>query len=391
MKSSHDHHALSRRKFFRLAVTSGVAAAVAPSLSGQQVPAKQEKPKTNLADAMKHPRNKNSMPGRYPGLVARVVHDRCISENKIDEAAAYAMVEQGMLALTGAGNLHSAWKKFVKPGEKIGLKINPVAGKILTTSHEIVKAVIHQLELAGIARSDIVLWDRRAFQLTESDFTAENYPGIIITGTEQQDASGSYYDADGKLYGEKMIDTSWYFWADVEGEYDAYTIPYMVNGGKYSYFTRICTQMVDKIINIPIMKNAGTTATLALKNLAFGSVSNTGRLHQQLWAETCAQVCAFPPLRDKVVLNIVDGIRGCFDGGPGANPQFFTDYKTVLVATDPVAIDRVGYEIILKKRIEEKLQKEESPGARRYMDLAQELQLGIADLEKIRIRDINLS
>jgi uncharacterized protein (DUF362 family) len=157
----------------------------------------------------------------------------------------------------------------------------------------------------------------------------------------------------------------------------------MINEGKYSYFSKIVTRDVTKIINIPILKNAGATVTLCLKNLAYGSVSNTARLHQQLWSETCAEVPCFEPLRDKVVLNIVDGLKGCYNGGPGANPQFFTEYNTVLVGTDPVAMDRIGYEIVLKKRREEKIQKEESRRGRIFMDLAQNYGLGQANLEKI--------
>jgi uncharacterized protein (DUF362 family) len=180
-----------------------------------------------------------------------------------------------------------------------------------------------------------------------------------------------------------MIDRDWFYWADVEEKYDADTLPYMINEGKHSYFGTICTREVTKIINIPILKNAGPTVTLCLKNLAFGAISNTGRLHKQLWAETCAEVPAFPPLRDKVVLNIVDGIKGCYNGGPAANPEFLTEYKTLLVGTDPVAVDRIGYEIVLKKRLEEKVQKEESPRGRAFLELAQNLGLGTAELGKI--------
>jgi hypothetical protein len=116
-------------------------------------------------------------------------------------------------------------------------------------------------------------------------------------GTEQQDKNGSYYDSEGKLYGERNIDKEWFYYADVEQEYDAETMPFMVNSGKYSYFSRIVTEELDKIINIPILKNAGGSITNAMKNLAFGSVTNTGRLHASLWNDTCAEVCAFPPLR----------------------------------------------------------------------------------------------
>jgi len=384
---------VNRRNFLRLAGAGAAAAAAAPvaQAMGTMTPqpaAQQGKPDTNIADAAKVPRNAQSMPGLFPGRVALVKNSSSVKENAIIEQEVYDMIARSMLELTGEKKLKKAWSRFVSPGERIGLKVNPVAGKSLSTSHEVVRSVIAQLELSGIDRSQITIWDRREFELTDAGFTTENYPGIKIVGTEQMDKDGLYYGKDGKLYGEHMIDRDWYYWADVEGEYDEYTMPYMINGGKYSYFTKIVTQDLDKIINIPILKNAGMTVTLALKNLAYGSVSNTGRLHAKLWSETCAQVCAFAPLRDKVVLNIVDGIKGCFNGGPGANPQFFCDYHAIITGSDPVAVDRIGYDIVLAKRIAEGLQKEGSPTALEFMLQAERLSLGVADRAKIDLREV---
>ncbi len=383
-----------RRNFFKTLTAGGIGAILIPeSVKAASFPIKQEneKPKTNIGDAKKYPRNEHSMPGKYPAKVVRVDHDKCVIDDKLQADAAYEMLEKGMLELTGSKNLKKAWKQFVGPKDIIGLKVNPVAGKTLTTSHEVVQAVISQLEDAGIPRKNILIWDRREFQLHETDYTGENYPGIKIIGTEQKDEDGSFYGKDGKLYGEKMIDKDWYYWADVNGEYDEYTIPYMVNGGKYSYYSKIATQMVDKIINIPILKNAGSSVTLCMKNIAYGVVSNTSRLHKNLWAETTAEVCAFPPVRDKVVLNIVDGLKGCFNGGPGANPQFFTNYKTMLLGTDAVAVDRVGYDIVVQKRIDEGLQTEESAKGRNFLKLAAALELGEAEIEKIDLNKFELS
>lgn len=384
---------VNRRSFLRIAGAGAAAAAVSP-LAGAMDTARRPaalqkaKPATNIADALRVPRNASSMPGLFPGRVAVVTNTRSVSDNKIVEHEVYDMIARSMLELTGEKKLMKAWRKFVSPGDRIGLKVNPVAGKSLSTSHEVVRSVIAQLEASGIKRSQITIWDRREFEMTDAGFTAENYPGIKITGTEQMDKDGLYYGKDGKLYGEHMIDRDWYYWADVEGEYDEYTMPYMVNGGKYSYYTRIVTRELDKIINIPILKNAGATVTLALKNLAFGSVSNTGRLHADLWNETIAQVCAFAPLRDRVVLNIADGIKGCFNGGPGANPQFFCDYQTIMASTDPVAIDRIGYDIVLAKRIAEGLQKEGTPSALEFMLQAEKLGLGVADRSKIDVHEV---
>ena len=383
---------LSRRSFFNLAAAGGIGAALVPLLTNKgfaQDPQEKAKPSTNIRDALAYERTADSMPGKYPGKVVQVYHENCILNNEPDQEAVNKMLENAMLELTGLSSLSKAWLHFVSPEDRIGLKVNPVAGKMLSTSHQVVRAVVTQLEDAGIPKDKIVIWDRREFELHEAGFTAENYPGIRITGTEQQDAGGSFYGTDGLLYGEKMIDKDWYYWADVEEEYDAYTIPYMVNSGKYSYFSKICTQEVDKIINIPILKNAGASVTLCLKNLAYGCISNTGRLHKELWGETCAEVCAFPPVRDKVVLNIADGIRGCFNGGPEANPQFITEYKLLLAGTDPVAVDRIGYEVVLKKRIAEGIQTEDKPKAREFMNMAQDIGLGIADLEKIEVKMIS--
>src|SRR4030067_1084007 len=74
----------------------------------------------------------------------------------------------------------------------------------------------------------------------------------------------------------------------------------MINEGKSSYFTKIVTETVTKIVNVPILKNAGATTTCCLKNLSYGALSNTSRLHK-LWMQSVAEPCAFPVLRDKVV------------------------------------------------------------------------------------------
>jgi len=383
---------LNRRKFFTILGAGGAVLAVKPlsAISSNQDKTV-SKPATNIIDAGKHPGTSASMPGKFPGKVVIVKDKNSVVDDLPVEAAAYMMLQKSMLELTGQKNLKKAWRMFVNPGEKIGLKVNPVAGKLLFTSHAVVQSVVKQLTESGIDKKDIIIWDRRDMELKDTGFTQDNYPGITIRGTELQDEKGSFVDENGKLYGERNIDKDWYYWADVEGEYDADTMPYMVNGGKFSYFTKIVTQEVDKIINIPILKNAGGSVTNAMKNLAFGSVSNTGRLHAKLWNDTCAEVCAFAPLRDKTVLNICDGLRGCFNGGPGANPQFICNYNSMLVSTDPVAMDRIGYDIIAEKRIAEGLQKSPAPESLTFLAMATALGLGISDKNKIDLKVFEMS
>jgi uncharacterized protein (DUF362 family) len=393
------HNPLNRRKFFTLLSTGSLAMAARSIFSlvpgksltiTQSAPQTQTKPETNIRDAAKTPRTATSMPGKFPGKVIHIRNSKAVVNDAPVETEAYEMIKQSILALTGEKSLKNAWRMFVSPGERIGLKVNPVAGKTLSTSHAVVKSVIRQLTESGIDKKYITIWDRREMELTDTGFTVENYPGIRIMGTELKDANGSFVDKEGKLYGEKNIDKDWFYFADVDGSYDAETMPYMINGGKYSYFTKIVTQELDKIINIPILKNAGGSITNAMKNLAFGSVSNTGRLHAKLWNDTCAEVCAFAPLRDKVVLNICDGLKGCFNGGPGANPQFFCNYNSILIASDAVALDRIAYDIVAEKRIKEGLQKTANPAAITFLTMSTALGLGVSDKDKIDLNVIDV-
>ncbi len=381
-----------RRNFFKLVAAGSIGAGFTPVMPASLANISSVQPtKTNIADALNYPRNENSLPGRYPGRVVRITDNKSVAGNIIQEDAVFGMLREGMMKLTGSGGVSSAWRQFVSPGEVIGLKVNPIGGRLLSTSHALVGSVISQLEESGISRGNIIIFDRRKKQLLDAGFTPENYPGIKIMGTEHVDENGSYYNEKGELYSLSRIDRDWFYWADCEMEYGENLLPHMVNQGKYSYFSKIVTRQLDKIINLPVMKNAGASITLCLKNLGYGVITNTSRLHSTLWAETSAQVCAFPPVRDKVVLNIADGIKGCYDGGPGANPQFFTDYKTLLLGTDPVAVDMTGYDIIIGKRIKMGRQDDFSDAGLRQMVLAGQLGLGVAERERIDLRTIGRS
>jgi uncharacterized protein (DUF362 family) len=163
----------------------------------------------------------------------------------------------------------------------------------------------------------------------------------------------------------------------------------MINEGKSSYFTKIVTETVTKIVNVPILKNAGATTTCCLKNLSYGALSNTSRLHK-LWMQSVAEPCAFPVLRDKVVLNIVDGLQACYDGGPGANPKFIYDANVLLFGTDPVAVDAVAHDIIVKERMARGTQQVDAGGRSAFLNIAEGLGLGVAARDKIKIADVKL-
>jgi hypothetical protein len=250
MKTSRSADGISRREFCRHAAIAGTALTVLGTQSIAQVQTPQQKPITNGAEALTHPRVATSMPGAYPGVVKQVSHAGSLRDGVPDPAVLDVMLTRALVGLTGAATVDEAWRRFVQPEDVIGLKVNPVAGKLLSTSPEIVEAVIRQLEHAGIPRDHIVIWDRREFEMNEVGFTAGRFPGIRIVGTERKDTAGSFTDTEGKLYSEAMIDREWFYWADCEEKYDAETLPYMVNEGKHSYFSRLVTKDLTKIINM---------------------------------------------------------------------------------------------------------------------------------------------
>ncbi len=390
---------LTRRKFFSISAATLTGLVLHPHLEGQEK-VDEHKPKptptppdiqTNIKEALKIPRTKASLPGRYPGRVVRISTGTASSEAKLDASKIKTALEKGLFELSGEKDIRSAWLQFVSPSDIVGIKVNPIGGKLLSTKPEVVDVIIDGLIKAGVPKQNIIIWDRRLFQLEEAGFTAERFPGIEIMGTEMRGPNGEFYDDKGELWSKDNIDrkTPFYF-ADVEGKYDEKTLPYMVNEGRESYFTKILTQRCTKVINVPILKNAGPTVTLCLKNLSYGSLSNTSRLHR-LWMKSVAEPCAFPALRDKVVLNIADGLQACYEGGPGADARYIWDANVMLFGTDPVAVDAIGHEFIIKERMKRGVQQFDDKKRRGFLDMASGFGLGVADLEKIEVKDISLA
>lgn len=389
--------AVSRRGFFRLGTAGAAGVALARPLFGQDRPA-EHKPaavqpadiKTNVDEIKAIPRTKNSMPGKFPGRVVKVDTGKVVVEGKIDGGRIKKAVELGMAELTGESDTAKAWSLFVSPKDVVGIKINPIGGKTISTKPEVVDAVIAGLRAAGVPLSNIVIWDRRLHQMPAAGFTAERFPGIALTGTEMKGPNDDFYDDKGELWAKDNIDReAKHYFADLEMEYNKNLLAAMINQGKESYFAKVVTQKVTKIINVPVLKNSGGTVTLCLKNLSYGSISNTSRLHK-IWAKSVAEPNGFPYLRDKVVLNIADGLQAQYDKGPGANPQFVYDAGLMMFGTDPVAVDAVAHDYLVKVRIERGVQQFDNSRNREYLDIAAGLGLGVPLAEKIALKEISL-
>ena len=385
---------LNRRDFLKVgsAVSAGLVLGT-PTLWAQdnQKQEKPARPKTNLDDALKIPKTKYSLPGHFPGKVVEVHNPEAMTEEKIDHGIVKQMFQSGIQKLTGQ-NLKKSFKLFFEKNDVVGIKVNPVGPGLISTRLELVDAIIDWLVDNGINKGNIIIWDRFDYMLTDAGFTTERYPGISIEGLQTMDESAAsdesndnskWLKPDGTHVSTDNFDMDVYYWADVEGPKDNAYLNQHVFNGKYSYFGNLLTKKLTKIINVPVFKNTGNGISMATKNLGYGATCNTNRLHRPLFFDVCTEVLAFPVIRDKLVLNITDGLRAQYDGGPMGNAKFTYLYNTLFFATDPFALDMISHNLIVQKRKEMNVNVNEHPRFTEYLRYGERLGLGIADPEKI--------
>jgi len=387
---------VNRREFLKL--SGGVGSALGMGLVLGTPPAwTQENPppervKTNIKDALAVPRTKTSLPGIAPGRVVEVFNPKAMPDGKPSQDVVSSMFSKGLTELTGKDPQESFGLLFRKD-DIVGIKVNPVGAGFISTNLEVVQATIDWLEKAGIPRKNIIIWDRFDYMLTDAGFTPERFPGVGIVGLQtmdeaaaegRKDDDSAWLNADDHHVSENNFDREIYYWADVEGPKDKPYLNQHVFNGKYSYFGKLLTRKLTKIINIPVFKNTGSGISMATKNIGYGSICNTNRLHKPLFFNVCTEVHAFPVIRDKLVLNITDALRGQYDGGPMPAAKFSYLYNRLFFATDPFALDSVCHRLLVEKRKAMDVKTNEHPRFTQYLHYAQEMGLGIADSAKIQ-------
>ena len=332
------------------------------------------------------------MPGPFPGLVVEVKSSAVISQNRVDSILVRKMMDRGMMELTGAATPLKAWQVFFNANDIVAIKVNASGLPYCVSSPEIVLEIIRALNLAGIPRQQIYLYERYTEQLDLVGYYAVVPERVRVVGLDgsRQELSGF----DKSIYAECS------FFGEEETR---------------SYLAKMVSQVVTKIINVPNLKDhsaAGVTG--CLKNIAYGSFDNVARSHKIPTTRTktfIGQLCSMEPLRSKTVLQIMDGLRGVYHGGPFARNQNYMWYPGLMYfGTDPVAIDRVELDIVEAKRKEmgavslwdrspDNLAPEEvyAENPRKnlfirepeHIQYAGTLGLGVYDLEKIRLRQVN--
>jgi uncharacterized protein (DUF362 family) len=276
------------------------------------------------------------MPGLYPGRVVQLHDARSIVGNRVSQPVVREMLEQGLKELTGEKSAQAAWAKFIEPKDVVGVKINPSGAPACCSSPELVREIIRGVQSAGVPIQNILVYDRFGNELDLGSYQLLMPPGVRVVGIQDSRLDEGGYDANV------------YCQADFFGEWET-----------RSYMASVVATELDKIINVPTLKDhSASGVTGCLKNLGYGTFNNVARSHKQPYSFTnplIGVMCSMEPLRSKAVLNIMDGSRMVWHGGPlTQNQDFIHQAGLMLVSTDPVAMDTVELEIIEQKRRKEK-------------------------------------
>jgi uncharacterized protein (DUF362 family) len=240
--------------------------------------------------------------------------------------------------------------------DKIALKINCLSGRSMSTRPELVQAFTELLIDSGVKPDNITVWDRTDRDLTGAGYVINRGKGVKFIGADS--------------YG--------------------YTSELIAHRSIGSFFAKIL-QDTDKIISLPVLKDHGIVGvTLGMKNF-FGGIHNPNKYHLNAGNPYVADLYSHPWIKDKVKLTIVDGIVGQFEGGPPPMPQWQWNFGGVIVGRDPVAVDRIGLDIIEQKRAENSIMSlSEASRYPEYLKTAETLGLGNFDRQKIELTETNI-
>jgi uncharacterized protein (DUF362 family) len=279
------------------------------------------------------PADRSGMPGPYPGRVVTVHAARCIDEitEQVDVPTVQEMMARGMTALTGDRDPRDSWARFFNAQDFVGIKINCSGAPGAMSMPEVVAEISRNLMAVGVKPTNIVIHERGGGQILLA-----HYERFVPAGIRVESAN-TWLGYDPDVYVE----------ANFFGEDDT-----------RSYLIRMVTDQFTKIINVPNMKDhSASGVTGCLKNVSYGEFNNVARSHYKMQTETLTFIgtlARVEPVRSRTVLNIMDGLRGVWHGGPFSTDKRYRFYpKQMKFGTDPVAIDRLLIDVIDNKRKQE--------------------------------------
>ncbi|MFP5208935.1 MAG: DUF362 domain-containing protein [Acidobacteriota bacterium] len=336
----------SRREFLKDAAAGAVALGASVAADGLGLAGKQ---------------NERTPAGKSRVVVARdaALHG---AGGQPDEKRVLALLDKAMAAYTGREHLVEAWKHVIPAeilsGKVIGLKVNGLGGRGISTHRVLVMAIAERLQQAGVRAGNIVVWDRNARDLEACGMTiSTNANGIRCYGN---DSAG--FEDQPASFGSARVRLS-----------------------------RILTRDCAMVISLPILKDHDMSGlTFTMKNM-YGVVERPNELHGNNCNPGVADLNCIPAVRNKVRFTIGDALTSVYQGGPTFHPAFMWYPNALVVGEDRVAIDHTALQMLNQKRVEAGLGTLEADGRTpQYIATAADRahRLGTNDPKRIHLMEI---
>jgi uncharacterized protein (DUF362 family) len=343
----------SRRTFLRGAAAAAVGAALARSSTAfaATVPNLAAQPPAGF------------VPFSAPGRVVRVKKAGCLEANNIYPKAddAKEMLRRSLEELTGKADLAEATKLFVHPDDKVCVKVNGIALQNMATNKELVLPFVDAMIAGGVPAKNITVLEQYPGFMNGTRITARNVPaGVNVVWHSNKDATMD--------------------WRDLPGTQ------------RHTKFVRALTESTA-LINFALIKDHSICGyTGSLKNMTHGCSVNPQDFHDHHASPQIAILAAQDILRSRLRLCVYDGFKLMAHGGPlYKHPEYVIPHEAVYASTDPVAMDAVGWVEVEKARAGFHLKTLTDEGrAPLYIQAAADLGVGIADMNKIVVRDITI-
>jgi hypothetical protein len=344
-----------------------------------------------------------------------------------------------MTELTGRKTLADAWASLVSPSDVVGIKINCIGAPRVSSSLASIRETIAGLQGAGVKENNIIVWDRSDRELARTGLTVnKGADGVRVMGCSTVSEAVlpwvpgydraqyiSLEDGTLKKFRElvargftaegshrEIFNSVTWLWtliqqgdekakkynAEIRRLYSAYDdregikkiaeeVAHEFDGVEIenedrSCFADIVTNGITKLVNIAVLKhNEDSGVTWATKNIALGVTTNKVRFHIDYCARAIPEILAHPCLRDKMVLHIGEAAKISVVSVAGA--QIAADNR-IFFSRDPVAMDRIGLDILEAKREERRLESVRSIST--HVAACAKRGLGTDDLARIDLR-----
>ncbi len=279
-----------------------------------------------------------------------------------DEQRVLNLLDKAMAAFTGRDKPLEAWKSIIPAdilaGKTIGLKVNGLGGRGISTHAALTLAIAERLQQAGVRAENILVWDQNAHFLEACGMTINRDAGRMRC-----------YPADSAGFEDEV--SSW--------------------GVAKIRLTKILTRDCAMVINLPILKDhqlAGVT--FSMKNM-YGAVDKPFTLHANACNPGVADLNCIAAIREKVRFTIGDAISSVYDGGPTFRPERLWYPNALVVGEDRVALDHTAWQMIERQRAAAGMPTLEAAGRKpEYIATAADAahRLGTNDPERIRLVEV---